>query len=102
MSIFDRISGLFSYRRRIFSLRKKYDRVRERTDKEKDATKRLTVLRILDQAEPTLTMLEEQNISRFERGRMMKTVEAYIEQAKSGLKKRQEMTRYDQRAYTRR
>jgi len=71
---------------KIYRLRKKYDRIRERADKVKDEAKRLSVLRTLDRIEPTLVMLEEQRLSRFDRSRMMGIVRAGIEEAKTILK----------------
>ena len=78
MFIIDIILG----KRKIYRLRKKYDRVREKADKIKSRELRLPILRVLDQVEPTLVMLEEQRVSRFERARMMKYVEAGIREAK--------------------
>lgn len=76
---------LFTFAGRIYRLRKKYDRVRERADREDDYEKKLTALKILDHAEPTLVLLEEQKISRFDRGRLVATVDSGIEQAKAVL-----------------
>ena len=88
--VFGRIAGylrfLLSYRRRVFLLRKRYDRIREKADKIKSPEKRLMVLKTLDHVEPTLVMLEEQRISRFERGRMFRTVRNGIEQAKREIR----------------
>jgi hypothetical protein len=85
-----RIAGyvgfLFSYRHKVYSLRKRYDRVRERADKMRNAEKRLYALKILDQIEPTLVMLEEQRVSRFERGRMIRSVNSGIKQARGVIK----------------
>ena len=81
-------SLIFSFRGKIFRLRKKYDRLRERADMEDDAEKRLNVLKILDQVEPTLILLEEQNISRFDRQRLYVAVDSAIEQAKAMLEGR--------------
>ncbi len=80
------ISFLLSYRHKVFALRKKYDRVRERADKIRNAEKRLYALKILDQIEPTIVMLEEQRVSRFERGRMIRYVNSGIKQARSVIK----------------
>ena len=80
------VSFLFSYRHKIYSLRKRYDRARERADKIRNAEKRLHTLRILDQVEPTLVLLEEQRVSRFERGRMVRYVNSGINQAKAAVK----------------
>lgn len=81
-------SRLFTFRGRIYSLRKKYDKYRERADKEDNVEKRMNTLKILDQVEPTLIILEEQNISRFDRNRLVATVDSGIEQAKAILEDR--------------
>ena len=78
-------SRLFTFRGRVYRLRKKYDKIRERADREDDYEKRITSLKILDNVEPTLIILEEQNVSRFERGRMFATIDSAIEQAKAIL-----------------
>jgi hypothetical protein len=97
--VFGRIAGylgfLLSYRRKVFLLRKKYDRIREKADRIRSAEKRLAVLKILDHIEPTLIMLEEHKISRFERGRMFNMVRDGVGQAKRELKE------YRPYAYTR-
>ena len=84
--IADSLAFLFSYRRKIYKLRKKYDKTREKVDKERGRDKRLSALKVLDQVEPTLVMLEEHDISRFERGRMARYVNSGIAQAKRNLK----------------
>lgn len=71
------VLGIFS-RNPVPGLRKKYDRLRERADRAKDRATRLEALRILDQVEPTLVALEEQEQPKFERRRML----GYV---KSGL-----------------
>ena len=78
---------LLSFRRKVYLLRKKYDRVREKADREKNPSKRQEALQILDQAEPTLRMLEEQRISRFDRGRLLNNAKTQIQQAKFVLGK---------------
>ncbi|MFH0832961.1 MAG: hypothetical protein V1900_04540 [Candidatus Aenigmatarchaeota archaeon] len=88
--VFRRIAGfisfMLSYRRKIYLLRKRYDKVREKADRERNAEKRGSALRMLDNIEPTLVMLEEQRISRFERSRMFGYVMSGIRQAKTALK----------------
>ncbi len=69
-------------RKKIYRLRKSYDRTREKADRIKGRDFRLPVLRVLDQVEPTLVLLEEHKISRFEKSRMIKYVEAGIKEAK--------------------
>ncbi len=86
--VFGYLRYLLSYRRKVVSLRKKYDRVREKADKIGNSEKRTQVLRILDQVEPTLVMLEEQRISAFERGRMRRSVEQGIVSAKASIKQK--------------
>ncbi len=83
------ISFFFSYRRKVFRLRKKYDRTRERVDKTRNKDRRLRALKILDQIEPTLVIIEEQQVSRFERMRMFGYVEAGIREANKALKEEQ-------------
>ena len=73
------------YRRRIFKLRKAYDHARERADK-KPLRERMAILKVLDHVEPILIMLEEQKVSRFQRGGMIRQVRMAIGQAKEMLK----------------
>jgi len=79
------LSRLFTFQGTVYGLRKRYDRMRERADREDDTGRRMQALKILDQAEPTLVLLEEQRISRYDRGRLVATVESGIEQAKAVL-----------------
>ncbi|MBI4170487.1 MAG: hypothetical protein HY514_02245 [Candidatus Aenigmarchaeota archaeon] len=60
----------FLHRDPVPGLRKKYDRAREKADKLKDRNRKLQILRMLDQLEPTLIALEEQDQPKFERRRM--------------------------------
>lgn len=76
---------IVGYKRRIFKLRKEYDHVRERADK-KTLRERIAVLKVLDSVEPILLMLEEQQVSRFQRGKMIAQVRVAVEQAKEMLK----------------
>lgn len=86
MGILDAIGFLLSPRRKIYRLRKKYDRLREKADRIKQREKRLSALSILDQIESTLVILEEQNVSRFERSRMVGYVKSGLEKAKIVMK----------------
>ncbi len=88
MGIFGFVSYMFSYRRRVYALRRKYDRVRENADKQ-HASKRIEVLRILDQLEPTLVTLEEQDISGYDKSRFFGFVEQGIHNAENVMKQRQ-------------
>ncbi|MFH1631112.1 MAG: hypothetical protein ABIA21_02725 [Candidatus Aenigmatarchaeota archaeon] len=97
MGIFSIFS--FGWRRQIFKLRKSYDRVREKADKTSDKYRRLTVLRILDQVEPTLVMLEEQRISRFDRPRLVNSVKMNVEQGKMILKQKRHIPQQYQQGY---
>jgi len=76
---------IVGYRRRIFKLRKEYDHARERADK-KTLRQRIAILKVLDSVEPTLLTLEEQQISMFQRGKMIAQVRVAVEQAKEMLK----------------
>ncbi|MDI6721296.1 MAG: hypothetical protein QMD85_02820 [Candidatus Aenigmarchaeota archaeon] len=91
--VLKRIAGpvlfLFSKRRNVFKLRKRYDRIREKANKLRDVQKRNAVFSVLDQIEPNLNILEEQNVSRFERSRMMKYVAAGLKKADEIRKSKQ-------------
>lgn len=87
MGVLDYLRYLFSYRHGIYKLRKRYDHVREKADTQ-SASKRLAALRALDQVEPTLVMLEEQNISGFERGRLVRYVMQGITNAERIIKEK--------------
>jgi len=101
MGIIDYLSYLLSYRHKVYALRKKYDRIRERADRQKNAQKRIGALHVLDQVEPTLVMLEEQNISGFERGRLARYVMQGIENSMRILEEKYSSEtsrkRYDER-----
>jgi len=84
------IRFLFSWRRQIWMLRRRWDRIRERADKTANREKRLNALRILDQVEPTLVLLEEQKISRFDRPRLIGQVKMGIMQARNILEEKGE------------
>ncbi len=88
--IFGPLSFLISRRHRIYKLRKKYDRIREKTNKVKDYEKRSSIFSVLDQVEPNLVILEEQNLSRLERGRTLKFVSAGIRKSEQILKSHEE------------
>lgn len=53
-----------------YRLRKEYDRLRERADKIRDIEKRLEVLRMLDQIEPSIISMEEHHMSNYEKKRI--------------------------------
>ena len=72
------------------SLRKKYDRAREKSDKIKDKNKKLQLLRLLDQLEPTLIALEEQDQPKFERRRMASYVRDGVDQINDMLSQKSE------------
>ncbi|MBI2971752.1 MAG: hypothetical protein HYY37_05025 [Candidatus Aenigmarchaeota archaeon] len=88
--VFGKITGyvqfLLSPRRKIYGLRKRYDWIRERADRQHNRERRLAALKLLDQIEPTLVLLEEQQISGYERNRMIIYVKSGVEQAKELMK----------------
>ncbi|MBI4153763.1 hypothetical protein HY501_00345 [Candidatus Woesearchaeota archaeon] len=73
-------------RKSVYSLRKRYDRLREKADREKNMTKRIEVLQLLDQTEPSLVVLEEQIVSSFERRRMGMLIHRNLQKVDSILK----------------
>jgi len=81
------VLGIFS-RNPVPGLRKKYDRLRERAGKIKDRNVKLRFLRMLDQLEPTLIALEEQEQPKFERRRMVSYVRDGLEQMRDALKEK--------------
>ncbi|MBI4174553.1 MAG: hypothetical protein HY517_02820 [Candidatus Aenigmarchaeota archaeon] len=63
-------------------LRKEYDRLRERADKLNPIEKRLEVLRMLDQAEPSIVSLEEHHMSGYEKKKVFSYVQPILRKAK--------------------
>lgn len=100
--------GIFTFfRGKVYGLRKKYDRIREKTDRLKDKEKKVEILRYLDQIEPTIVMLEERSISRFEKRRMIRNVRGELEKAKYMLeeakdKHKEQSQQYQQQQMQRR
>ncbi len=84
----------FLFKGAIYSLRKKYDRIREKADRLENRQKRIAVLKMLDQVEPTLIMLEERDISMIERNRMIRYVKSGIQNAKDVLNQKNAPQRY--------
>lgn len=88
--VLGRIAGpvafMFSSRRKTYKLRKKYDKLREKADKTRSREKRNAMLAVLDQIEPNIVILEEQNVSRFEKGRMMNFVKSRLMKAEQIMK----------------
>jgi len=70
-------------------LRKKYDRAREKADKLKEKEKKMRILRLLDQLEPTLIALEEQELPKFEKKKRTAYVKEGVEQAEKILKEKE-------------
>ena len=66
-----RIIDILLRRSRAYRLRRKYDKLREKADRDKNIDKRIAVLRMMDQIEPTIVLMEEGQVaSRRERKRM--------------------------------
>ena len=76
---------VFGWKGKIYKLRRKYDRIREKADLLDNQQQKMDVLRILDQIENTLIMLEERRIGRFERKRLASSVKSSLEKAKAIL-----------------
>jgi hypothetical protein len=62
-------------RSNILHLRKKYDRLREKSDRVTSRDRRLALLRMLDQIEPSIIVLEEHFVSHYEKKRMAYRIE---------------------------
>lgn|SRR3989338_2903596 len=63
-------------------LRKEYDHLRERADKLNPIEKRLEVLRLLDQAEPSIVSLEEHHMSSYEKKKAFAYIHPILRKAK--------------------
>jgi len=86
------ILGIFGIGK-IYRLRRRYDRLRERTDRIGDKGKKVRLLKFLDEIEPTLVMLEEKDISRYEKRRMVHNIKSSLEQAKFMLQQHEDLQR---------
>ncbi len=87
--MFNPLSSLFGWRRKIRKLRKRWDRLREKTLK-KDASLRARILPMEDQIEQNLRILEERHLHRGERARLAKEVEIDLEEVKAILEEKPE------------
>ena len=65
-----------------YGLRKHYDRLRERTDRLGNIEKRIEILRMLDQIEPSIISLEEHHMSRFEKKKIADYIETNMRKVK--------------------
>lgn len=63
-------------------LRKEYDHLREKADRVHDINKRLDVLRMLDQAEPSIISMEEHHMSDYEKRKIYGYVQPVLRKAK--------------------
>lgn len=77
---------LFKRRRVVYKLRKKYDRIREKTDKLPRGDLKFAILKTLDQVEPHITRLEEENVSLWEKSRLIRFIKSGIARAEYMLK----------------
>ena len=66
----------------VYSLRKNYDRLREKTDRLGNIERRVEILRMLDQIEPSIISLEEHHISNFEKKRIRQYLESSMRKVK--------------------
>lgn len=66
----------------VYSLRKKYDRLREKADRVGNISRRVELLRMLDQLEPSITSLEEHQMSRYEKKRTTYYAESNLRKIK--------------------
>ena len=65
-----------------YALRKKYDRLREKTDRLSNIERRVEILRMLDQLEPSVISLEEHHMSNFEKKRIASYLESNMRKVK--------------------
>lgn len=87
--MFNPVSRLFGWDRKIRKLRKRWDRLRERSLK-KDAAARANLLPKEDQIEQNIRILEERHLHRGERARLAKEVEIDLAEVKAILEEKPE------------
>jgi hypothetical protein len=87
--MFNPLSILFGWRRKVRKLRKRWDRLREKTLK-KDPALRARLLPKEDQIEQNLRILEERHLHRGERARLAKELEIDLEEVKALLDEKAE------------
>jgi hypothetical protein len=80
--MFNPLSFLLGWQRKIRKLRKRWDRLREKTLK-KNAALRARLLTKEDQIEQNLRILEERHLHRGERARLAKELEIDLEEIKA-------------------
>lgn len=85
MSILSSIAAHFSP---VYRTASAYYKTRLLVLREPDAQKRGNALAVLNQVQPTLDTLESSNISYFERNKMINTIKAAVQRAKSILKEK--------------
>lgn len=88
MGIFGWVFGWGKWR--VYRLRKKWDRLREWADRLEDQEKKRQVIQLLDRAEPTISQLEEQQLTWTDRGRLTSQVAGQLEEVRALLRQKPE------------
>ena len=69
-----------------YKLRKEYDHIREKADKIGNINKRVEMLRMLDQIEPSVVSVEEHHMSHFDKKRTMDYINSSLRKIKFIMK----------------
>ncbi len=79
-----------------YKLRKGYDRLREKADKLHQIDRRLEILRMLDQVEPSIISLEEHHMSNYEKKKIcgyvlpqLRKIKFMLEESKRAAKQKE-------------
>jgi len=78
---------LLSARKDVYNIRKKYDEIREDMVRKKKTQRTLQILRLLDQLEPQIITLEEQDLHYRDRRKMILFIKTSLKDIKEKSKK---------------
>ncbi len=81
----DAIRFFLSGKGDIYHLRKEYDKLREEVDRKPKRQERTILLRMLDQTEPNIAMLEEQNLPGNDERKLKMSVRASLIKVRAAI-----------------
>ena len=87
----DVVRAIFGWNWRIRRLRKKWDRTRERALKIKDDAKRKEILQKLDVIENNVKVLEEEDLNRMVKGKLVGEVKKDLDDIKNSIRMQKEV-----------
>ena len=86
--MFGFIKYFFSNRRGVYTIRRNYDKIREDVVKKEESQEKIIILRMLDQVEPNIATLEEQNLSGSDKRKLKLLIRTSLERIKMRMKPR--------------